>query len=373
MGMADSSREHRLLRGFYQIQEGWRWTSRVFAVSLDPPRRQPAAYLEMDFTLPIEVTNEFERVTLLAKVNGIEVGRQTYSKAGRYFFTRYVPVAALTKRPAEVEFEVDKSVKQPENGRILGLIAISVGLKEYERTAEYREAQVKRARRGQGKVLAEIRARLGPEKQRGLLKLFHELPIWENIWFQNLPIIKNPLDLWMMQQLIYEVQPDYIIETGTWYGGSALYWAQTLNGMNLESSRVLTIDINDFTQSASSHTLWNKYVEFFHGSSTDPLIVHEIASRVKGRKTIVTLDSDHSQRHVLEELRKYAPMVSRGSYLVVEDTHLDGVPTQPGKDPGPMAAVRQFLAEGARYDFESDPTCEMFIMTWNPEGWLRRK
>ncbi|MDP8982944.1 MAG: cephalosporin hydroxylase family protein [Acidobacteriota bacterium] len=77
--------------------------------------------------------------------------------------------------------------------------------------------------------------------------------------FQNVPIIKNPLDLWMLQQIAYEVQPDFVVETGTWYGGSALYWAHTLNGMGLEKARVLTVDIQDFTnQGASAHPLWKK-------------------------------------------------------------------------------------------------------------------
>jgi cephalosporin hydroxylase len=76
-------------------------------------------------------------------------------------------------------------------------------------------------------------------------------------------------------------------------------------------------------------------------------------------------------RHVLNELRAYAPMVSAGSYIAVEDTHLDGVPTHPEQGPGPMAAVRQFLSEN--HDFEQDFTREAMVMTSYPGGWLRRK
>ena len=114
-------------------------------------------------------------------------------------------------------------------------------------------------------------------------------------------------------------------------------------------------------------------VEFLPGSSTDPALVARIARRVQGRKTLVTLDSDHSMRHVLQELRMYSPLVSSGSYLVVEDTHYDGVPTQPDFGPGPTAAVRRFLAEGGSRDFEPDLTREALVMTFNPGGWLRRK
>jgi cephalosporin hydroxylase len=177
----------------------------------------------------------------------------------------------------------------------------------------------------------------------------------------------------MMQQLIYEVQPELIVETGTWYGGSALYFAHTLNGMGLTNSRVLTVDIGDYTKAVSTHFLWKKYVQFFHGSSTDPAIVSEIARRVKGRKTVVALDSDHSMKHVLQELKMYSPMVSQGSYLVVEDTHLDGIPTHPEQGPGPYAAVQRFLEEGGSKEFEQDFSREIMVMTFNPGGWLRRK
>jgi cephalosporin hydroxylase len=143
--------------------------------------------------------------------------------------------------------------------------------------------------------------------------------------------------------------------------------------MGLENSRVLTVDIQDQTLSASTHFLWKKYVEFSLGSSTDPALVSRLAARVKGRKTLVTLDSDHAMSHVLRELRMYSPLVSSGSYLVVEDTHYDGVPTQPDFGPGPTAALRRFLKEGGSRDFEVDLGREALVMTFNPGGWLRRK
>ena len=130
--------------------------------------------------------------------------------------------------------------------------------------------------------------------------------------FHNVPIMKNPLDLWMLQQIAFEIQPDFVVETGTWHGGSALYWAHTLNGMGLENARVLTVDIQDLTKGASNHPLWKRYVEFYKGSSTDPKIVAQFAQRAKGAKVIVNLDSDHTMAHALEELRLYSPMVSKG-------------------------------------------------------------
>lgn len=169
------------------------------------------------------------------------------------------------------------------------------------------------------------------------------------------------------------VQPDFVVETGTYRGGSALYWAHTLNGMGLTGSRVLTVDVQDLTATAAAHPLWKKYVTFLRGSSTAPEITGGIAKTVRGRKVVVALDSDHAMRHVADELKAYAPLVSPGSCLVVEDTHLDGVPTQPGGEPGPMAAVERFLAQGGSRDFERDAIREALILTFNPGGWLRRK
>jgi cephalosporin hydroxylase len=114
-------------------------------------------------------------------------------------------------------------------------------------------------------------------------------------------------------------------------------------------------------------------VTFYKGSSTDPAIVARIAKQVAGGRVIVNLDSDHAMQHVLNELRLYAPMVSPGSYIAVEDTHLDGVPTHPDMGAGPMAAVLEFLKEDAGHDFEQDFTREAFVMTSYPGGFLRRK
>ena len=87
---------------------------------------------------------------------------------------------------------------------------------------------------------------------------------------------------------------------------------------------------------------------------------------------MVVLDSDHRAKHVLAELQAYSPTVSYGSYLVVEDTHMGGVPTAPAFGPGPLAAVKQFLASEAGREFVQDKAREALVMTFNPGGWLRK-
>jgi cephalosporin hydroxylase len=371
--MAGDAHKGRILRGIYPGEGGWRWTAPVFAFLLDPPPAPAPAYLEMDFTVPAELMASSPSVTVVAKVNGVEAARRTYQQAGRYTLACRPPEAALARRPAEIEFSADHSFTDPATSRTEALIVVSAGLKEYEQTAEFRDAEMAKSHKAYEETLKQRDLQIPLEKQREIMKLFHDLPIWDSLWFHNVRIIKNPLDLWMLQQIAFEVRPDFVVETGTFYGGSALYWAHTLNGMGLENARVLTVDIQDLTKTASTHPLWKKYVDFYLGSSTDPKIVSTIAQRVRNSRVIVNLDSDHSMAHVLRELRMYSPMVSPGSYIAVEDTHLDGVPTHPEQGPGPMSAVRQFLAEDAGKDFEQDFSREAFVMTSYPGGWLRRK
>jgi len=372
--MTDTSRQSRLLRGFYEIKDGGRATNRVFAVSLDTLPTQRATYLELDCYIPPDVTEDFRTMTLIAKVDGVEVGRQTFYQSGHFTFTRYVPVHALKHSPAEVEFELDRSFTDGKTGRVLGLTARSIGFKEYEQTAEYRDTQMWVAHEGFEKVMGERRAQIPPAKEQELMRLFDQLPAWQDLRFQNVKVAQNPLDLWMTQQIIFETQPDFIVATGAREGGSALFYAGALNGMGLDRSRVLTVDAQDLTRDASARPLWKRYVEFSRGDSTDPSLVARIAARTRGGKTMVILDSaDHTLPHVLQELRAYAPLVSRGAYLIAGSTYLDGVPVRPGVGPGPFEAVRRFLEGGGGKDFEQDAAREMMILTFNPGGWLRRK
>jgi len=364
--------QSHLVKGLHASEGPWRWTEQVFAVWLIPPTTKEEIYLELNFGLAEVHMKQWGSATLRARVNGKEVGSETYTQNGQYTFLKRVPREALGSGKVTVEFALDKSAR-PDGpaGRQLGLVAASTGFKLYEHTETFRREQARRAQEGYLEVLRNRNLKLDLARQNELMKLFHELEVWKHLWFQGVEIIKNPLDLWMMQQIIYEVRPDYLIETGTWKGGSTLYWAHTLHGLGMEHARVLTVDIQDQTQAARAYPLWKKYVQFFHGSSTDAQLVSRLAEMVKGKRVLVTLDSDHTMNHVLAELRLYAPLVSPGSYLVVEDTHMDSV-TYPGYA-GPTAAVNRFLAEPAGQLFERDLTREAMVMTFNPGGWLRRK
>ena len=175
---------------------------------------------------------------------------------------------------------------------------------------------------------------------------------------------KCPLDLWIYQELLTELRPDLIVETGTAFGGSALYLASVCD--LLGHGRVLTIDVQEQPDRPQ-----HERIEYLTASSTArETLEHVRAALPPGGNVLVILDSDHRKEHVLQELRLYAPLVPIGGYVVVEDTILNGHPVSPDFGPGPMEAVEAFLAEDER--FRSDRRREKLYLTFNPRGYLRR-
>ena len=187
---------------------------------------------------------------------------------------------------------------------------------------------------------------------------------WRETWYRGVAIRKCPLDLWIYQELIHEVQPDLIIEAGTAFGGSAYFLGDLCD--TLGSGQVVSIDIHlepDLPQ--------HPRVTYLEGSSVDPQIVSQVAGRVPpGGTVLVILDSDHAQAHVVAEMQAYSPLVTAGSYVVVEDTNVHGHPALPSFPAGPMEAVQQFLA--GTDEFVVDRSREKFLTTFNPSGYLRR-
>jgi cephalosporin hydroxylase len=187
---------------------------------------------------------------------------------------------------------------------------------------------------------------------------------WKDTRFLGVTTWKVPLDLWVYQELVWELRPGLIVETGTAHGGSALYLATLCETVG--RGEVVSVDIGHWPDRPAHPRL-----TYLTASSTDPEVVAEVAERARDAGTVlVVLDSDHSRDHVLAELRAYAPLVTPGSYLVVEDTNVNGHPVYEAFGPGPMEAVQDFLKE--RDDFEVDRSREKFLFTFNPGGWLRK-
>ena len=178
---------------------------------------------------------------------------------------------------------------------------------------------------------------------------------------------KCPLDLWVYQEILFERRPDLIVETGTFFGGTAHFLACMCD--LVDNGRIITIDIRERQPARRPR---HPRIEYRTGSSTAPEIVAGVIEAVQpGERVMVILDSDHRKHHVQDELRAYAPLITPGDYLIVEDTNVNGHPVTPEHGPGPMEAVDEFLA--GTDEFFIDDAREKFFLTFNPRGYLRRK
>ena len=188
--------------------------------------------------------------------------------------------------------------------------------------------------------------------------------IWKNTHWRGVLVSKAPTDLWMYQEIVSNLRPKWIIETGTWHGGSAYYLADICELIG--TGQVISIDL-----AAQPGLPEHPRVEYISGSSLDPDVVDKVNSTVDGGPVIVILDSDHSFDHVRAEIAAYSPLVTPGSYLIVEDTICNGNPALPKYGPGPMEAVNDFLK--TTDEFSVDHEKERFLLTFNSKGYLRRK
>lgn len=201
-------------------------------------------------------------------------------------------------------------------------------------------------------------------------QIYYNSYIWDQTYWLGEHILQNPCDNHIVQEIIYDVKPDYIIEAGTFKGGSALYYACVLAQINTKG-KIFTIDINPQVAHVSKFKIFKKYVKVFKGSSTSEEIYSYIAKKVKGKKVLVILDSAHTKDHVLQEMNLYSKLVSSGSYLIVADTNINGHPVRTEFGPGPMEAVNEFLSKNN--DFEIDRSKEKLLLTFYPSGYLRKK
>lgn len=220
------------------------------------------------------------------------------------------------------------------------------------------------------------------------------------------PIIQYPQDIVAMQELIWRVRPDLIIEAGIAHGGSLIMHASMLalidyaeaveSGKILDPKatkrRVLGVDIDirpHNRQAIEAHPMSHR-IEMIQGSSIAPDIIARVLDVAKGfERVMVVLDSNHTHEHVLAELEAYAPLVSKGSYCVVFDTIVEDLPA--GKFPGrpwgkgdnPKTAVWEYLrriadgkrlgGDGKELSFEIDRSIEnKLLITVAPDGYLKR-
>lgn len=193
------------------------------------------------------------------------------------------------------------------------------------------------------------------------------------------PIIQFPQDILAVQELIWSIRPDLVIETGIAHGGSLILSASILELIGGDGQVLgIDIDIREHNRTEILNHPLSKRIAMVQGSSIDPEVarkVHDLARR-KGT-VLLLLDSDHSHGHVLQELRLYTPLVRKGSYCVVFDTIIEDMageleyPGRPwGEGNNPKTAVREFLKTCDRFEVDREMEAKLLI-TVAPEGYLR--
>ena len=205
---------------------------------------------------------------------------------------------------------------------------------------------------------------LTEEVSDAIIGSFHQLlyssTVHMRTFWRGRPVMKLPSDLFIYQELIHLTQPDYLIETGTMYGGSALFFADMMELMG--HGEVITIDSN-FRPDRPAHPR----IKYISGDSVG--VATEVAAIVQGKTVLVSLDSDHEKQHVLAEMKVYAPLATE--FLVVEDTNINHpIQIDPPYE-GPMEAVMEFLETHNEFEIYTD--AHKFLLTQHPNGWLRRR
>ena len=200
-----------------------------------------------------------------------------------------------------------------------------------------------------------------------------------NFSWMGVPIIQFPHDILAMQEIIWRVKPDLIIETGVARGGSVVFYASMLELLG-NGGRVLGIDIDireHNRQAIESHPM-AKHITLFEGSSVSDEMAQRVREFANDAKTVlVVLDSNHTHQHVLRELELYAPLTSVGSYCVVFDTVIEDVPEdyfpdRPwGRGDNPKTAVWQYVKQDERFEIDTS-IHDKIQVTVAPDGYLRR-
>ncbi len=197
--------------------------------------------------------------------------------------------------------------------------------------------------------------------------------------WMGMPIIQYPQDIIAMQELIWEIKPEYIIETGVARGGSLVFYASMLKLLGGDRKVIgIDIDIRQHNRERiEDHPMYD-FIDLVEGSSIDQSTFEKVNSIVKNSAgpVMVALDSNHTHEHVLRELELYSNFVTPGSFLVVFDTHCEFLPEdllsdRPwGVNDNPYTAVKEFLAQDER--FERVPFEDKFQITAAPHGFLKR-
>jgi cephalosporin hydroxylase len=227
---------------------------------------------------------------------------------------------------------------------------------------------IETATRPMGTILAEIESDL--KDHRDTIDAFHRVFYASRhthgmTFYEGVPILKSPLDLWVYQEILWDIRPTLLIETGTAYGGSALYFARQFD--RIGAGKVISIDLEPAARLPQHDRI--SYVSGY--SSTLPSVLRAVAQVAETHpRVMVVLDSDHSKRHVMAEMDAYAGFVTKGQFMVVEDTNINGrpVPIDWRGGPGPGPACDEWCPDHP--EFEQALLAQRYLMSFHT--WLRR-
>jgi cephalosporin hydroxylase len=180
----------------------------------------------------------------------------------------------------------------------------------------------------------------------------------------GVPTLKNPMDAWIYQEIVFETKPDVIVEVGNRHGGSALYFAHLCD--ILGRGRIIGLDLSH--KDVPNHVKRHPRITFIAGDACQNF--EQVARSIsRSDRVLVIEDSSHTYENTLNVLRLYSKLIKVGDYLIVEDSICHhGLAT--GPSPGPYEASEDFVRENA--DFQIDRERERFLITWNPKGYLKR-
>jgi cephalosporin hydroxylase len=197
---------------------------------------------------------------------------------------------------------------------------------------------------------------------------------YEVTWL-GIPIIQTPEDILVIQELVWKIRPDVVIETGVAHGGSLVFYASLLELLGRGKVVGIDVEIRKYNRLAiESHPMSGRIV-LVDGDSTEPDTLRRVKSEVRNSdRVMVMLDSNHSRDHVRKELDLYGPLVTPGSYLVVFDGVMQAVADAPNgkpawRDDNPLAAVQDFMADNRA--FRQDRSYERLGVTYCRGGFLR--
>ena len=204
-----------------------------------------------------------------------------------------------------------------------------------------------------------------PFLQRKFHTQYYDSGIIEKTFWRGVNVKKNIFDLWIYQEILFKSKPDILIETGTFHGGATLFFANIMDMIN--HGKVISIDNKRYENDLPAH----KRIHYIEGSCVDDNIVEEIKERIESNfKVMVILDSAHNKSHVLKELNIYSKIVTKGNYLIVEDTDINGNPVNLSVNSSPLEAIEQFLKYNNNFIIDREK--EKFLFTFNPSGFLKR-